>query len=163
MVTIISKSDGPRREDEAARRLIQSNRGAITRLADQLSQGAYSASRAQRAAAAQGTAEQGGRSGLVAFTGPAAAPEPAPYVRISPNARVVVADAESGRQLQFLGEIRRRDGARVFILATRENGFIAPAEPVFRTALADLDGRTLDADFDEDDLASEIGRRLALP
>ena len=45
MVDIISKRSGPRAEDVRAKKLIEENRGAITRLADQFSNGAYSASR----------------------------------------------------------------------------------------------------------------------
>lgn len=163
MVTIISKSDGPRREDEAARRLIDGNRQTIARLADQFSQGAYSASRVARAAGPAREAEAITRRLIAISDGATTAVEPSPYVRISPNRRVVVADAESGRQLQHLGALRPVEGGLAFALATRENGFIAPAEPVFLTALADLDGRRIDEDFAEEDLAREISRRLALP
>jgi hypothetical protein len=48
LVDIISKRDGPRREDVPLKQLIQQNRGIITRLADQISGGGYSASKRQR-------------------------------------------------------------------------------------------------------------------
>ena len=46
MVEIISKRDGSRREDAAMRRLIEQNRATITRLADHISGGSYSAGKA---------------------------------------------------------------------------------------------------------------------
>ena len=48
MVEIISKRDGPRREDVQVKRLIEQNRSTIVRLADQISGGGYSASRKPR-------------------------------------------------------------------------------------------------------------------
>lgn len=45
MVEIFSKRDGPRREDVQIKRLIEQNRGVITKLADQLSNGRYSQSK----------------------------------------------------------------------------------------------------------------------
>ena len=45
MVEIISKRDGPRREDIQVKRLIEQNRSTIVRLADQISGGGYSASK----------------------------------------------------------------------------------------------------------------------
>lgn len=163
MVTIISKSDGPRREDEAARRLIDGNRRTIARLADQFSQGAYSASRARRMTDAAGEPEPASGRLFAVGGGARTTSEPAPYVRISPNRRVVLADAENGRQIAHLGALKAVDGGLAFALATRENGFIAPADPAYLTALSDLDGVLLDDAFDEDSLAHEIHRRLALP
>ena len=80
MVEIISKRDGPHREEANLRRLLGDNRATITRLADHLSQGAYSASKAPRAAPKpQGL--------IIRDLGPArSAAEPRPTVRISPNA-----------------------------------------------------------------------------
>ncbi|TIN30893.1 MAG: hypothetical protein E5Y25_33040, partial [Mesorhizobium sp.] len=48
MVEIISKRDGSRREDAAMKRLIEQNRATITRLADHLTGGSYSAGKAQK-------------------------------------------------------------------------------------------------------------------
>ena len=58
MVDIISRKDGPRREDAAAKRMIDANRATITHLADRLTQGGYSAGiAAKKAAAAPRAAE----------------------------------------------------------------------------------------------------------
>ncbi|CDX61181.1 hypothetical protein LCM4577_14320 [Mesorhizobium sp. LCM 4577] len=48
MVEIISKRDGSRREDVAMKRLIEQNRATITRLADHISGGSYSAGKAPK-------------------------------------------------------------------------------------------------------------------
>ena len=117
---IVSKRSGPRREDEAARRLIDQNRGTIERLADQLSNGAYSAGK--NAKEGLGPAVGARRLGAAA---PRKSIDPKPYVRISPNRRVVVVDEESSRQMHHLGELRRVDGRMTFVLATRANGFFS--------------------------------------
>ena len=75
---------------------------------------------------------------------------PRPYVRISPNDRVVIADQATGRQLQFLGQIRRENGVRRFALATSANGFFAEVEADTAAQLAELDGMALGRDYDED-------------
>ena len=72
--------------------------------------------------------------------GPPAAEAPLPYVRISPNDRVVLADQATGRQLEFLGQIRRQNGARRFVLATKANGFFAEMAVETAARLAGLDG-----------------------
>ena len=95
------------------------------------------------------------------------APQPAParpqpYVRISANDRVVLADGESGRQLHHLGELRRVDGVRAFVLATAANGFFAPLDAGLAARLAGLDGLRLGAELGEDRLAAEIAARLEL-
>src|SRR4051812_42963893 len=96
------------KRDVEAKRLIEQNRGTIERLADQLSNGAYSASRAPKA--------EPQAQGLIIHVlgGKAESTTPEPYVRISHNDRVVVVDHETGRQLHYLGEIRRVDGRRRF-------------------------------------------------
>src|SRR5262245_38807303 len=102
---------------DAARSLIERNRATIERLANQFSSGAYSAARARP--------PEPQPQGLIIHTlgGGTTAEAPSPYVRISPNERVVVADHVSGRQLQFLGQIRRENAVRRFVVATRANGF----------------------------------------
>ncbi len=110
----------PRREDVAARQLIERNRATIERLADHLSSGAFSASR-QAAPVPQPEGLMHPRPGWAA----GGRARPSPYVRISPNDRVVLADHATGRQLEFLGQIRRQDGVRRFVLATKANGFFA--------------------------------------
>ncbi len=156
MVTIISPRSGPRREDVAARRLIDGNRATIERLADQFSNGAYSARKAQAAAPAEPQAE-----GLIIRHGAAPPPgAPRPYIRVSPNKRVVVVDFETNRQMHFLGEIRRVDGRWKFVLATRENGFHAAVSPEVGNMLTDLDGAAMGAGRDDAALAEEIRARL---
>lgn len=138
MVTIISKPEGPPGGQSPMRRMTSHDRATITRIADHLTAGGFSA---QRAAAS---------------TRPSPAPEPRstssrrptpetarPYVRVSPNGRVVLADLDTARQLAFLGEVRRREGREVFVLATAENGFHAPLEAEVAHKLAALDGETV--------------------
>ncbi|MGP3697295.1 hypothetical protein [Rhodobacter sp. NSM] len=158
MVDIISRRDGPRREDAAARHLIDANRGSINRLADQLTGGGYSASRRPQAAVAD--REPAGR--IHAWGGAAPKAEQSPYLRISRNGRVVVACASSGRQLHLLGEIRRRDGRLRFFLASAENGFISALDAETAAVLADLDGCGITTEMTEERLAQELSARLGL-
>ncbi|TVQ53455.1 MAG: hypothetical protein EA355_13350 [Rhodobacteraceae bacterium] len=157
MVEILSRRDGPRREDAAARHAIKSNWGTIEKLADQISQGGYSASK--RAARSADAPRAEGKV-ICDMGAPRPAAEPAPYVRVSPNRRVVVVDYETGRQMHHLGEIRRRDGEWRFTLATRANGFFAPVDTDVAGKLAALDGAALGADRDEAALAAEIASLL---
>jgi hypothetical protein len=155
VVDIISKRDGPRREDVAAKRVLHENRGTIHKMMDHLTGGQLSSGRqkpapdpdpkrliihAGRASDARGTAR--------------------PYVRISINGRVVVADRETSRQLHFLGEIRGPRRQQRFVLATRENGFYALVEDELKDRIADLDGRDVANDFSEDDLIDTLTDRL---
>jgi hypothetical protein len=151
---IISKRSGPRREDEEARRLISQNRGTIERLADQLSNGAYSARKSAPKPAAA--------SGLIVSdrAAPRRSDMPKPYVRISPNRRVVVVDETIGRQMHYLGELRRIEGRLVFVLATAANGFFSPLDADLAGALAPLDGLPLDSSRTETALAAEISNLL---
>jgi hypothetical protein len=151
-VDIVSKRSGPRKEDEAARRLIEQNRGTIERLADQLSNGAYSAGKAAR------NAPPPQASGLVMsdMKAPRKPDAARPYVRISPNRRVVVVDEATSRQMHHLGELRRIDGQTTFVLATRANGFFSALDAELAERLAALDRTTLGADRSEKDLSAEI-------
>lgn len=159
MVDFVPRSSAPRREDQEARALIERNRGTISRLADRLSNGAYSASR--RAGSAPSTPEP---SGLIVSDLGASRPiaDPEPYVRISPNRRVVIVDAATSRQMHHLGEIRRAEGAVRFVLATKENGFFSPLDPDIAERLAVLDGAAIADDQSEEALAAEIGDLLGL-
>ncbi len=157
MVDIISKRDGPRREDVAARRLIDQNRPIIEGLANQLSGGNYSRMR-QPPKPPQ-------PDGFILHdlgAGTAAETEHRPYVRISMNNRVVVVDGATNKQLSFLGEVRDGPGERQFLLATRENKFFSPLDDELSQKLVDMDHRAIGADFTEEDLAAEIGKRLGL-
>ena len=156
MVDIISKRDGPRREDVEAKRLIERNRGTIRKIADHLSAGQYSSSRAPR--------KEPEPSGLIIHVGGGTrtAANPSPYIRVSPNNRVVMVDYETGRQMHHLGDIRRLDGQRRFVVATKSNGFFSPVETEIGEALAELDGAVIEGAFTEEHLAAEIGKVLGL-
>ena len=157
MVEIFSRRDGPSPQDARLKSLIENNRGTITRLADHLTQGAYSANKAAKAAPKPEAEKR-----ILHVVGAAAAPvrEPRPEVRATLNGRVVVVDDETGRQIHHLGEIRRRDGAIVFVLASSANRFPAPAAPEILEALDDLDRAELAPDGGEEALVAEIARRL---
>jgi hypothetical protein len=156
MVDIISKRDGPRREDVPLKRLIEQNRGIITRLADQISGGSYSASKRARA---EPQAE-----GLIIHVGSSQqkSAEILPTIRVSLNGRVIAVDFNSGRQLHHIGDLRRRDGVDVFVLATKKNGFIAPVDETIAASLAGLDGARVDAAYTEERLAADIGAKLGI-
>ena len=156
MVEIISKRDGPRREDAAFRRLLSENRATITRLADQFSGGAYSAGKAAK--------PKPEPRGLIFhdMSAAAAAQEPLARVRVSLNGRVIIVDENTSRQLHHLGQITTRGGNETFVLATSENGFFAPLEEQIAVFIADLDNRVLSGDCSEDWLVAEISHRLEL-
>ncbi|MFT3973384.1 MAG: hypothetical protein QM699_08020 [Amaricoccus sp.] len=155
---IISRRDGPRPEDERARRLIEANRPTIDRLADRLTNGAWSARQQQPKPAAPQP------SGVMIHTARAstAAEPPRPFVRIALNGRVSMVDTNTGRQMHHLGDVRRRDGVDSFRLATRENGFFSPVDPAIAAALADIDGTPVTGRDGERALLDAIGDRLQL-
>jgi hypothetical protein len=157
MVEIISRNDGPRPQDVRLRSLIEKNRSTITRIADHLTMGGYSAAKAAKAA----PAPEPERAALHFIGGsPAPVREPRPVVRATLNGRVVVVDDDSGRQLHHLGEIRRREGRIWFVLATTENRFPAPAPPEIVERLDDLDAAELAPEGGEEALVAEIAGRL---
>lgn len=155
---ILSKKDGPRDEDRQAKRHIRRNWGTIEKLADTLSGGSYSANKARKAAPPPQA------KGLIFVDcAPPRAPDlPVPYLRISRNGRVVVADATSGVQLQFLGQLKRIDGQVRFQLATAANGFLSPLAEDVAAKLADLADLTVSRAYSEEDLASDIRERLGI-
>ncbi len=156
MVDIISKRDGPRREDVAARQVLQENRGTIHKMMDHLTGGQLN-SQAEKPARPE-------PEGLIIHTGRVIDSREVakPYVRISMNGRVVVADQETSRQLHYLGEIRGPRRSQRFVLATKANGFYAVVDGELEGLLADLDGRDITADFSEDDLSETITERLGI-
>lgn len=156
MVHIISKQDGSRSQDGAAKAFIENNRTTIASIANHLSGGR------RRAMRNPASAPQPETSGRLWFISPGQPREPSPYLRISLNGRVVVADLNSGRQLHFIGDIRGAGPARRFALATRENGFFAPLEEDLLKALLDLDGMALPDGVAEERLERDIGARLGL-
>lgn len=151
---IFSKKDGPRREDESAKRLISRNSGTIRKLADQISGGGYTRMRQDQARRQQGPKPEG----LIIhdLKAPAKSDAPEPYVKVSLNNRVVLADKSNGRQLQMLGEIRGNSLARRFVLATAENGFFSPLDDDVQALIGHLDNVEITSDFGEKSLARAL-------
>lgn len=158
MLDIYSKRSGPRAEDQQAKQHLARNWGTIEKLADTLSGGKYSADKAKKAAPppqAQGLI-------IIDQARPRLAEVPVPYLRISVNGRVVLADTNSGVQLHFLGQLKRVNGDVQFVIATTENGFFTPLEPELADKIADLANRVVNRSYSEDDLAKDIKTRLAI-
>ena len=155
---IISKKSGPRAEDQRAKQHLQRNWGTIEKLADTLSGGKYSADKAKKAAAPPQA------SGLIIIdqARPRLADVPVPYLRISTNGRVVIADCNSGIQLHFLGQLKRVNGEVRFIIATKENGFFTPLDQDLNDKIADLANHVIARSYSEDDLAQDIKTRLQI-
>ena len=139
VVDILSKRTGPRKEDVQIKRIISENQATITRLADHLSGGAYSARRQPQ------PQPQPQPRNLVIVPGPLAPSDrpTAAHLRISPNGRVVLMDGNSGRQMHHLGDLRHQDGVTRFRLATAANGYVAPLDPDLTATLSPLDGQSL--------------------
>ena len=159
MVEIFSRSDGPRPQDARLKAFLDQNRPTIEKLADHLTQGGYSAGKRARAAPPPAPPETAGIHAVGGLS-PAPPREPRPVVRATLNGRVVVVDDNSGRQIDHLGEIRKRAGEIVFRLASAENGFSAPAPAPILETLADLDQAMLAPDGGEEALVAEIAARL---
>lgn len=155
---IISKKSGPRAEDQQAKQHLQRNWGTIEKLADTLSGGKYSADKAKKAA---GPPQAKGLI-IVDQARPRLADDPVPYLRISTNGRVVIADDSSGIQLHFLGQLKRVNGEVRFIIATKENGFFTPLDTDLNDKIADLANLTVNRSYSEDDLAQDIKTRLQI-
>ena len=83
-----------------------------------------------------------------------------PYLRISVNGRVVVADLNSGRQLNFLGQLKRSGGVMRFVIATSENGFFSPIDEETFALISDLADTPINRTFSEKDLERELQTRL---
>lgn len=151
---IFSKQIGQRPEDEQARRHLQKNWGTIQKLADTLSGGKYSESlKKKKPPKAQGL--------IIMDQAPRrVADAPDPYLRISANGRVVVADTNSGLQLHFLGQLKRVDGNVQFVIATAENGFLTPLDQALYNQIADLADRVVNRSYSEDELAQDLKTRL---
>lgn len=157
MVDIISKRTGPREEDRRIKQFLAENQPTITRLADHLSGGQYSARKQKPEPAPRPD------DAVIHHIGKSTPPmQIAQHVRISPNGRVVLMDQNSGRQLHYLGEIRTRAGEDHFILATAKNGFIAPLDAELAARLQELDQLPLDHSHSELDLLHAIETALGL-
>lgn len=159
-VDIISKREGPRLEDVRAKRLLSENAGTIRRLADQISNGGFTRMRQEQAR----QKEEPKPEGLLIYSmaGSAKPVEPEPYIRVSLNGRIVLADRISGKQLQLLGEIRNRFRSKVFVLATEENGFLSPVNEEIRQALSQFDNAEINPALSELDIAQKFGESLGL-
>ena len=155
---IISKKSGPRAEDQQMKHHVNSNWGTIEKLADTLSGGKFSANKAKK------NAPPPQPEGLIIhdLARPRVADVPVPYLRISANGRVVLADTSSGIQLHFLGQLKRVDGAVRFVLATKANGFISPLDADIEEKLSDLANLTVNRSYSEDALAKDIKDRLQI-
>lgn len=155
---IRSRLSATRPEDKRAKEYLQRNWGTIEKLADTLSGGKYSQDKARKAAPppqAQGLI-------IVDQAAPRRPDAAVPYVRVSLNGRVVLADSNTGVQLAFLGEIKRLNGEKCFFIATAENGFISPLEPETVVKIADLAQRVINRAYTEDQLADDIKARLEI-
>lgn len=157
---ILSKRDGPRPEDARAKRFISENSGTIRKLADQLTNGGYTRMRQDQARRKEGPQADGLL--IHSMAGPPKPDEPEPYIRVSLNGRVVMADRSSGKQLQLLGEIRSKFGSKLFVLATEENGFLSPVSEDLKQALSEFDNAELDPTLSESDIARKFGETLGL-
>ncbi|MFT0858671.1 hypothetical protein [Ancylobacter sp. G4_0304] len=153
-----TKNDGPRKEDVAAKQMIEKNWGTIDRLANQISGGRWQD--IKQARAAKTSVVEYDRKSFMGYVPTERRAAVRPYIRISLNNRVVVVDEETNRQVLFLGEIRHRPQGRVFCLATRANGFFDPAADEVLEALAELDGCLLDAGEVDEPFKQELAHRL---
>ncbi len=158
MLDIFSKKTGPRAEDQQAKQHLARNWGTIEKLADTLSGGKYSADKAKKAA--PGPQAQG--LIFVDQARPRLPDVPVPYLRISINGRVVLADTSSGIQMHFLGQLKRINGLMQFVIATAANGFFTPLDPDLYDKIADLANKTVNREYSEDDLAQDIKTRLQI-
>lgn len=158
MVDIISKrGDEPRPEDARIRRVLEANRPVIDKLADHLTNGAWSNRGRGQAAAPE-------PEGLLIHTARASTARgpAAPFVRVAVNGRVSLVDANTGRQLRHLGDLRRGPEGQRFRLATRDNGFFSPLDPEIAALLADLDATPVAGAEAERGLIAAIGERLEI-
>ena len=153
MVEIISKSNGPRREEAAAKHFIRENAGAINKIAQQLSGGRMRPLSHAEAIPGPLPLKRGP-------TAPSRDAEKKPYVKVSLNGRVIAVDFNNGRQLHHFGEVRGQGATRRFLLATRENRFFTPLDDDLLALLRDLDGAATPDDAAEERLVQEIGARL---
>jgi hypothetical protein len=61
-----------------------------------------------------------------------------------------------------LGQIKRLNGEKCFFIATAKNGFITPLDPEIADKIADLEQRSLNRAYTEDQLADDIKARLEI-
>jgi hypothetical protein len=153
---IISKRDGGDRREREFRRVLQENRHTIGGLAKQLTQNSMPT---RPKAEILAVVEEASRS--FGYVGNGAGREIEPWVRISPNDRVILMDVTTCRQIAYLGVLCGRGDARTFVLATHENGFIAPLDDERTNALRDLDGCRVQGA--EEEFAKKVAAALGMP
>ena len=159
---IFSKRTGPREEDKQAKAHISRNWGTIEKLADQISGGSYSANKTRASVLNPQAGQPSSGRIIIDQAVRARADTPEPYLRISQNGRVVLVDKNSGRQLHFLGQLKRHNGTVRFVIATAENGFISPVDPELFALIGDLADAPLGRDYTEVDLGRDLKTRLSL-
>jgi hypothetical protein len=156
MVQILSKQDGPGKQEVEFKRFVNQNRGTIDQIANALTGGALAKARqpspivVPEASVVHGYRSRGAER------------ETAPYIRISPNGRVVVTDYETGSQLHHLGDLRGSRQTRRFVLATKENGYFDPLSEDLQAKLLVLNGIGIPDEAAEDQLKGEIATQLGL-
>lgn len=155
MTDIMIKRDGANPPDARMKAYLRENRATITKLADHLTLGQYSESKKPKA-------EPKAAGLIIHCLGNAPVPDLCPQVRISVNGRVLIVDDNSGRQMHHIGDLRRRDGATIFVLATEANRYFAPVDLEISAPLQEIDGRELNEDESEERLVEEITTRLGL-
>ena len=160
MVDIISKRKGPRREDVAAKRMINDNWSTISRLADQISSGGYSKSR--KAIADSKKEPELDNLNIHILGDTSKEIEPDPIVQVSRNNRVIIMDARSGKQLQYLGEMRFQARQKYFALAIKANNFLTTVDEETELKLADLNGVIIESDKIQESFIQVIKDRLEL-
>lgn len=153
MVEIISKSNGPRREDAAAKHFLRENSETINKIAMQLSGGRL-----------RGLPSKEARNTAVVSKRIRSAPSrdavKSPYTKVSLNGRVIAVDFNSGRQLHYLGELRGVGASRKFVLASVENGVFAPLADDLVSILRQLDGWPAPDDSAQEELVQKIDALL---
>ena len=161
MVDIISKKEGPRKEDLAVKHMLKGKERIITGLADAFTSGGYSASKQEKMLAQNKKPEESTSKYFILSTKDCAGP-PEPYVRISINGRVVIVDNRNSEQMHFLGEIRRFEDGKKFLLATAENKFFSPAEKEVTDMLTECDGVAINDAFTEEMLKDKLAELLGI-
>jgi hypothetical protein len=121
-----------------------------------LSNGHYSASKVQQ------EKPQAENHIIIVGGGGSAASEVCARVRSTRNGRVIAVDENSGKQLDHIGQIARKNNEMLFLLVTKANGFFAPVDDEIAGLLSDLDGRPIRSEKDEEEIVAEIGRRLGM-
>jgi hypothetical protein len=149
---IISKTEGPRREDARMRHVLSENRETIQQIKK-----AISGSQSSVPTIDSPSLEVTRSFGYRATAGQAVT---SPYISLSHNGRVVVVDYETGRQLHHLGDIRGPRRSQRFVLASAKNSYYVPVDERIGNCLIELDGTPVHDKQTEEALKAEIALRL---